>query len=638
MSYNIMHKLDSSRVSKYFYAAPRNLNPQNRIAQIAKEVQTYKPDFLCLQEAEEESLRFLNQVLGPLGYREAVRALNLRLSSRDGCAILFRETEGFRVERTHTFRFCDVMERFGDEWRGCGRSELREALWRELREKLNLAVVASFSLLPQDSPRAPPPSDSQKNPRDVSSGVSETGSLQVWPSGTSVTALQFGAAAHHHLLHISSAHIFWDPLMPDLKLMQSVLLETEVDEYVKSARALKRQRTQTIHESSLQSACRRERSDDLRVSSVTSSSCLHHGGTEEVNERKFDSVVIAGDFNSTPFINTEKGPSSPSPSPEPSGNPTVTSSSPYSLKAGAQPTLLRPSAVRRVVLASPLSSRSPTNSDGGSRDGGVSESDARVRVTVSESCEEEREAMTILSNRSTASGSTRDGRDNEKHLNQQEKENLKGDVGGQEDEKSVEARSKEAAEGGGMKMAESLQSLREQIEAVMRESPPDEGILSLGDYGGCGGDGQGASSGVYDLMTKGLVTPDHPHHPNRRRATLLKKAEKRLLQDSAGSAEQTSHKGGIPELRTRREWGSAYKEAFGSEPEFTNYTAHFKGCLDFIFFSNLEVVAALEMPREDLLRESTALPSSCFPSDHLPLMASFALNPPTTRSNEKKAE
>lgn len=61
---------------------------------------------------------------------------------------------------------------------------------------------------------------------------------------------------------------------------------------------------------------------------------------------------------------------------------------------------------------------------------------------------------------------------------------------------------------------------------------------------------------------------------------------------------------------------SAYSTA-----EYTNYTAGFCGCLDYIFYQKdyLEIEQVVPMPSKDELSLHTALPSVVFPSDHISL-------------------
>lgn len=63
-------------------------------------------------------------------------------------------------------------------------------------------------------------------------------------------------------------------------------------------------------------------------------------------------------------------------------------------------------------------------------------------------------------------------------------------------------------------------------------------------------------------------------------------------------------------------------------PSFTNFTANFKGTLDYIFFnkrSKLQLRRILKIPKSSELSLNVALPNKNWPSDHLPLMAEFIL-------------
>lgn len=56
-------------------------------------------------------------------------------------------------------------------------------------------------------------------------------------------------------------------------------------------------------------------------------------------------------------------------------------------------------------------------------------------------------------------------------------------------------------------------------------------------------------------------------------------------------------------------------------PKYTNYTATFSGCLDYIFYQTdyLAVEQVIPMPSEKELSTYTGLPSIVFPSDHIAL-------------------
>jgi|MDSY01.2.fsa_nt_gb CCR4-NOT transcription complex subunit 6 len=61
------------------------------------------------------------------------------------------------------------------------------------------------------------------------------------------------------------------------------------------------------------------------------------------------------------------------------------------------------------------------------------------------------------------------------------------------------------------------------------------------------------------------------------------------------------------------------------EPPYTNYTAHFVGTLDYIFYTydRLSVGGLLQMVEDKQVQEHEALPSPLFSSDHVPLLSEF---------------
>ena len=60
--------------------------------------------------------------------------------------------------------------------------------------------------------------------------------------------------------------------------------------------------------------------------------------------------------------------------------------------------------------------------------------------------------------------------------------------------------------------------------------------------------------------------------------------------------------------------------AIGTEPVFTNFTATFKGTLDYIWYTpgRLKVLAVNDIPDPlDIFEQcGDGLPSACYPSDH----------------------
>lgn len=77
------------------------------------------------------------------------------------------------------------------------------------------------------------------------------------------------------------------------------------------------------------------------------------------------------------------------------------------------------------------------------------------------------------------------------------------------------------------------------------------------------------------------------------------------------------------------ELGSAMNTVFGCEPQFTNYTAAFKGCLDYIFYTpgRLKILAVSNLPGENDLKPvaGEGLPCACYPSDHVWLSCDVAM-------------
>jgi len=61
------------------------------------------------------------------------------------------------------------------------------------------------------------------------------------------------------------------------------------------------------------------------------------------------------------------------------------------------------------------------------------------------------------------------------------------------------------------------------------------------------------------------------------------------------------------------------------EPPYTNFTAHFVGTLDYLWYTydRLTVGGLLEMVEDRQVHENTALPSPLFSSDHVPLLSEF---------------
>jgi len=90
----------------------------------------------------------------------------------------------------------------------------------------------------------------------------------------------------------------------------------------------------------------------------------------------------------------------------------------------------------------------------------------------------------------------------------------------------------------------------------------------------------------------------------------------------------------IPDLLSMNhglELGSVYEMVCGREPLTTNYTAHFSGCLDYVYITanNVTPLSVLQLPDIKTLRgpEDSFLPNEVFPSDHVSLCFEVNLNP-----------
>jgi hypothetical protein len=72
---------------------------------------------------------------------------------------------------------------------------------------------------------------------------------------------------------------------------------------------------------------------------------------------------------------------------------------------------------------------------------------------------------------------------------------------------------------------------------------------------------------------------------------------------------------------------SAYTSVMGCEPDFTNASYIFRGCLSYIWHSidTLRVKCVLDTPGREVLDEEIAMPNSRCPSDHVSLVAEFVL-------------
>lgn len=126
----------------------------------------------------------------------------------------------------------------------------------------------------------------------------------------------------------------------------------------------------------------------------------------------------------------------------------------------------------------------------------------------------------------------------------------------------------------------------------------------------CGDFNSTPDTAVYDLLSRQTV---HPGHPDVNVAT--DDSTPNVLPDAMN-------------ITHSFQLGSAYQTIMGEEPKVTNYTAIFKGVLDYMWYSmqNLRPLSAAPVPDESVLtRHGEALPSTEFSSDHIMLISDMQI-------------
>lgn len=119
----------------------------------------------------------------------------------------------------------------------------------------------------------------------------------------------------------------------------------------------------------------------------------------------------------------------------------------------------------------------------------------------------------------------------------------------------------------------------------------------------CGDFNSTPESAVYDLLSRQAVHPGHP--------------------DVNLGGDDSSGPNVLPDAMSithSHVLGSVYSAVMGEEPRFTNFTAQFKGVLDYMWYStgSLRPLSAAPIPDEaTLTRHGDALPSTQYSSDHI---------------------
>ena len=126
----------------------------------------------------------------------------------------------------------------------------------------------------------------------------------------------------------------------------------------------------------------------------------------------------------------------------------------------------------------------------------------------------------------------------------------------------------------------------------------------------CGDFNSTPDTAVYDLMSRQAVHPGHPDVNMN-----LDDGCPNVLPDTMN-------------LTHSFQLGSVYSTVLGEEPKFTNFTAQFKGVLDYMWYtaSNLRPLSAAPIPDSAVLTKyGEALPSTQFPSDHIMLISDMQI-------------
>lgn len=123
----------------------------------------------------------------------------------------------------------------------------------------------------------------------------------------------------------------------------------------------------------------------------------------------------------------------------------------------------------------------------------------------------------------------------------------------------------------------------------------------------CGDFNSTPDTAVYDLLSRQAV---HPGHPDVNVAS-----NNEDIPNVLPDAMNITHSFQL---------GSAYQTVLGDEPWTTNYTANFKGVLDYIWYSAQNVIPLSVAPVPDenqLTKNGEALPSTEYSSDHIMLIS-----------------
>ena len=162
-----------------------------------------------------------------------------------------------------------------------------------------------------------------------------------------------------------------------------------------------------------------------------------------------------------------------------------------------------------------------------------------------------------------------------------------------------------------VKLWQAWQLLQELETFVMSRggSPNSLPLIICGDFNST------PDTAVYELLSRQTV---HPGHPDVN-VNYTQQQNGEDIPNILPDAHNITHSFSL---------GSAYQTVLGEEPKQTNYTGHFKGVLDYIWYSipSLRALSAAPIPDEPMLtRHGEALPSTEYSSDHIMLISDFQI-------------
>ena len=154
-----------------------------------------------------------------------------------------------------------------------------------------------------------------------------------------------------------------------------------------------------------------------------------------------------------------------------------------------------------------------------------------------------------------------------------------------------------------VKLVQAFQLLT-QIQSVLAMVPMPHILMICGDFN------SEPNSAVYEFMSTGQVSMNHPE----------------VLSDPEGIIAAL----GVKTIHHELNLHSCYKDTMGEEPQYTNYTDHYQGCLDYIWVTSPIIqpmkVSMLPSVPEICSFGDLKLPNPKYPSDHLALDCNMVID------------